>query len=451
MKVNCARCASLIILAALTSQAWCQDTGAPSLFPLPPLPSTGNIYPASRTGADLVWGPNEVSPVQTGPIQTPIQNDPPVITPGYIDAMKGGYDSCSSSVGSACGGSCCCHNHYIFANALLMSALQPGGYVTSVDSVSGSERVNFGSREFGNLWAGGFEIGTGWCFGGGCGGCGDCGGSCNTNALELVYWGVFPGSAQVGAAGNITSTIDFSDLDYNGANANVPFSNAAFQQVQTSYSFNSLEANLVGNSWCGGPFGCGMCGGCNGSPWGFGYIAGFRYINFHDNFLFSTSPAGTAIIGDPTELNYLVATTNNLFGFQLGAGLSYCVTNRLTAYCIGKTGIYDNRVTALQRVYGTAGNAVILNGPNTGEDFVVRTTDRDTLAVSGQFDLGGRWSITNSWSMNFGYRVLGLAGVATTDVNLHSNQFQNVDGIASVNRNGTFLLHGLFAGATYCW
>ena len=105
-----------------------------------------------------------------------------------------------------------------------------------------------------------------------------------------------PATAQ--RRGNINSTIDFGDLTYNGANANIPFTNAEFQQVQYSFNFNSVEANLVGNSLCGGPFGCGMCGCCmgrSGSPWGFGYLAGFRYINFSERFLFSSDPTGIDI------------------------------------------------------------------------------------------------------------------------------------------------------------
>ena len=70
-------------------------------------------------------------------------------------------------------------------------------------------------------------------------------------ALEVVYWGMFPATATIGATGNVTSMIDFSDLTYNGANANVPFTPANYQQVSAGYSFNSLEANLVGNSWSG--------------------------------------------------------------------------------------------------------------------------------------------------------------------------------------------------------
>jgi len=457
MKCHSARGASLaILLAALTSTAWCQDTGLPNLFPLPPLPAVGNGYAvAPAAGTDALWGQAELSPVQTSPLQSPeqIPKGQSFLGTDFSDAMKGGYGGGSAGIGGPCGGSNCCHNHYVYANALIMSHLKPGGFVTSVDSATFGQRINFCNREFGNLWNGGFEVGTGWCFGGGCGGCGGCG-CCNTNAIELVYWGIFPSTPSVHARDNINSTIDFGDLTYNGASANNAFQNAEFQRVQDSFSFNSVEANLVGNSWNGGPFGCGMCGGCNsrgGSPWGFGYIAGFRYLNFSERFLFSSDPTGFAINGDPAELNYLVQVNNNLFGFQLGGGLSYCVTNRLTAYAIGKAGIYDNHVTALQRVYGTLGNAIINNGPNAGQDFVVRTAGRETLGISGQFDLGGRWAITNSWSANFGYRVLGLAGVATSDVNVQRSQFHDVDGIATVQRTGSFLLHGLFAGATYCW
>jgi opacity protein-like surface antigen len=272
--------------------------------------------------------------------------------------------------------------------------------------------------------------------------------------LELVYWGVFPSDHTAQAFGNATSTIDFSDLIYNGASANVPFTNSALQQVTYGYNFNSVEANLVGNSWNGGPFGCsGRCGSCmgnGGSPWGWGYVAGFRYINFSEQFLFSADPNDTVLDGDPVELNYAVALNNNLFGFQLGVGLSYCVTSRLQAYAIGKIGVYNDRVTQFQKVYGTAGTALVNTGPFTGHPFEIRS-ERDSIASAGQFDLGGRWTITNNWSANFGYRFLTLAGVATADVNVRHGQFHDVDGLGVMSRNGSFLLHGAYAGVNYCW
>ena len=76
------------------------------------------------------------------------------------------------------------------------------------------------------------------------------------------------------------------------------------------------------------------------------------------------------------------------------------------------------------------GNATINNGPNAGQEFLVRSAARDTFAMSGQIDLGGRWAITNNWSVNFGYRVLGLAGVATADDNFQHEPVPRRDGIA---------------------
>jgi hypothetical protein len=419
------------------------------------MPAIGNGYgyPVTRAAVtDGLWGQEQISPVQSAPMQSPAQLSPmqssPVISNDYSEALKGGYDSCTTCMG---GGMNCCHNHYIYANALAMSLTKQCGFVPSVDSVTGNQRLNFCNTEFGNIWRGGFEIGAGWCLGGGCGsgGCGSCSPTC---ALELVYWGLFPTTSRIHSFDNLNSTIDFGDLDYNGANANAAFNNAQLQQVAHSWNFNSVEANIVGNCNGWGPFGCGMCGCCRGSgggPWGFGYTAGFRYLNFSDRFVFSSSP--TFDLNDPAAANYLVATNNNLFGFQLGGGISFCITNRLTAYVIGKAGVYDNSVTALQRVYGTQGNAVINNGSFAGQDFVVRTAPLATLATSGQIDLGGRWAITNNWTANFGYRVLGLAGVATTDVNIHTQNFHDVNGIAFTSRCGSVVLHGVYAGAVYCW
>jgi hypothetical protein len=465
MKCHSARGASLaIVLAVMTSTAVCQDTGHhPSLLPLPPLPRVPAGYTVSRAAAtDSLWGQEQISPVQTSPAQTspaqisPLQKDHSVINPDYGAAMKGGYESCTTPAG---GGMNCCSNHYVYANALVMSALKPGGYVTSIDDVTFDQRLNYCNREFGNIWRGGFEIGAGWCFGGGCGGCGECGsggcgGCCNTNAIEFVYWGLFPGTTTITAVDDMNSMIDFSGLDYNGANAQVPYTSAECQQVSGEWNFNSVEINLVGNSWNGGPFGCAMCGCCygrGGSPWGFGYVTGFRYMNFSDRFLFSSDPVGFEIDGEADELNYSIACNNNLFGYQLGAGLSYCVCDSFSAYAIAKTGIYGNSVTAYQTVYGTAGTATINNGPYTGEDFSVRTAAKMTLATCGQLDIGGRWSVTNHWTINGGYRVLGLAGVSTVDVNLQKANFHDVDGIAAVQRTGSFLLHGAYMGAAYCW
>jgi hypothetical protein len=134
----------------------------------------------------------------------------------------------------------------------------------------------------------------------------------------------------------------------------------------------------------------------------------------------------------------------------LGAGLSYCVTNRLSAYATAMFGVYDNYVTQSQRIYGTAGTAVVNNGPNSGLDFDVTGSDHD-LAFVGQFDVGGRWAISESWSVNFGYRLVGLTGVAIAETNAQLGNLQNLLGIADTQTTGSFVLHGAYGGVTYCW
>ena len=324
-----------------------------------------------------------------------------------------------------------------------MNRLRPGGFATSIFTATNGQAINFCNQEFGGNWVGGFEVGTGWCFG------------CNCNsAWKLVYWGLFPATGTAGATGGVTSLIDFRRPELQRRqrqravyqrSAPAGAERVQLQQRRSEPRRQWPVRRAVRLRHVR------LLQGRGGSPWGFGYTAGFRYINFTDRFLFSSNANSTDLVNDPNALNYLGQFNNNLFGFQIGTGLSYCVTNRLTAYVIGKVGVYDNCVTGLQRVYGTAGNAVINNGPYNGQAFVVRTANRSTFAMSGQIDIGGRWAVTNNWSANFGYRVLALAGVATADDNFQQSQFHDVDGVAFFNRSGSFLIHGAYAGATYCF
>ena len=444
MRFFCARSATVsmltgaIMLASLAGTLGAQDPGRPSLLPLPPLPSAPVGAGVSRTAAtDSLWGQPEPSPIP--------QVAPPgaeIMGPQYYEAMKGGYEGgCTTCTSGACA-PVGCHNQYVYANALLMTHVKQGGFVPGIDSVTGNAELFFCQPEFNNLWHGGFEIGTGWCFG--------C--NCN-NALEAVYWGIYPATGSALARGSLNSTIDFGDLTYDGANANTFYTNSTIQEVRYGFNFHSLETNIVGNGLCGGPFGCGQCGCClgqSGSPWGFGWTAGFRYINFSEQFLYRADTADFDFNGDPTELNYGMGLNNNLFGFQLGGGLSYCVSDSLSGYAIAKFGIYDNWVTTSQTVYGTQGRAVINNGPFVGDEFDVRSDD-NVFSCAGQFDLGGRYAINNDWSMNFGWRVMALSGVAISEVNVIDDQFQNVNGIASQQTTGSFIMHGGYVGATYCW
>jgi opacity protein-like surface antigen len=380
--------------------------------------------------SDALWGQPDPSPI-------------PVIEPGtatdYTDAMKGGYEGTCNTIAGPCGGSCGCHNHYLYANALLFNRLRPGGFATSVYG-NGDQAINFCNREFGGQWVGGFEIGGGWCFGCGC-----------NQALEVVYWGLYPGFGDNIATGTLDSMIDFSNVDYDGGSADLFFDGAAAHRIRYDLSFHSFEANLIGN--CGGPLGCGRCGccsPCHGSRWGHSWLAGFRYINFSSDFLFSADNADTVFDGSDSELNYEVDLDNDLYGFQLGVGLDYCVTSKLQAYAVAKFGVYLNDISHRQAIYGPLGAGTLNTGDFAGQDYVIDDSDVD-LAFAGQMDLGARYAFHDNWSVDFGWRLLGLSGVAITEDNVAQGNFQNVLGISDTQTTGSLILHGGYVGLTYCW
>ena len=390
-------------------------------------------YPVTQASAiDTLWA-NEGVDVQ--PPAPPSKGD--VISEDYKNAMQAPYEGCTTC-DSGCG-----NGKYIFANALIMTHDKRGGFVTSIDSTSGDPELLFCQPEYGNLWHGGFEIGGGYCF------------NCGQNAIEASYWGLYPSEGTITARGNLDSMIDFADLDYDGGDGNAYFDGSRAHRVAFEQEFHSFEVNLLGNSCQGGPFGCGMCGccspyGCNARRLGFGWIAGLRYINFTEDWMFSCDTDDTRFDNSRSELNYEVDLENHLFGFQLGGGINYCVTERLTAYATSKFGVYGNQIDMRQEIYGRNGRVTINNGDFAGDNCVIEGSDTD-LAFAGQFDLGGRWAINQRLSVNFGYRLLGLTGVAVTEDNVAQGNFQNVLGIADVQTGGSLLLHGGFAGLTYCW
>jgi long-subunit fatty acid transport protein len=66
-------------------------------------------------------------------------------------------------------------------------------------------------------------------------------------------------------------------------------------------------------------------------------------------------------------------------------------------------------------------------------------------------DIGGRYTINQNWGVDFGYRVLALSGVAITEDNVAQGNFQNELGISDTQTTGSYILHGGYAGLTYCW
>ena len=448
-----ALCALWLAGAALVTDTTGQDVGAPALFPIP-LPSA---YPVALTAGreaagDLSWhvsvpdpavpSPSDLPPgtipgpgVAQSPAQSPVQaND-------YQAAMKGAWDSCTDSVPSPskdsfCADAGCGPRHFVYANGLVMTRINGGGFVTSTDG--GDPALAFDSSSFGNTWHGGFELGGGCCYG------------CD-RGLEFVYWGLYPASVERTATGTLDSTIDLTDIDYDFADGNAIFDGATAHRLRFDYDLHSAELNLLGNY--GGPLGCGRLGYCGtgcSERWGFGWLAGFRYINYTEDWLFSAELDDTTFDNETDQLNYEVDVQNNLLGFQLGLGLDYCVTHKLQAYVIGKAGIYGNMIDMQQGIYGSAGGATLNSGPLAGEFYDLDTDDLD-LAMCSQIDVGGRCALSQCWSLDFGWRVLALSGVAIAEDNVAQSNLGIAAGTGDIQTASSVIIHGGYAGLTYAW
>ncbi len=455
-----------ILTDACLPSAKAQEIGAPALFPIP-LPSA---YPVALTAGrdaadDLSWhvsvpssaqpSPSDLPPaIETGrgpeqlPLQSPAQSpaqwptQSPVQSYDYQAAMKGAWDSCSDSVpnpskDSFCADAGCGPRHFVYANGLVMTRINSGGFVTSTDG-GGDPALAFDSSSFGNHWHGGFELGGGCCFGG-------------SRGLEFVYWGLYPASAEQTATGTLDSTIDLADIDYDFSDGNAIFDGAAAHRLRFDYDLHSAELNLLGNY--GGPLGCGRLGYCGtgcGERWGFGWLAGFRYINYTEDWLFSAELDDTEFDNEADQLNYEVDVQNHLIGFQLGLGLDYCITHKFQVYAIGKAGIYGNAIDMQQSIYGSAGDATLNSGPLAGEFYDLDTDDFD-LAMCSQIDLGGRCALSRSWSLDFGWRVLGLSGVAIAEDNVAQSNLGLAAGSGDIQTSSSVIIHGGYAGLTYAW
>ena len=275
--------------------------------------------------------------------------------------------------------------------------------------------------------------------------------NCGQNSIQFAYWGLYPGTSEANAYGAATAAgidriLHFDALEYDAGAGNQNlgdtfFFNAERHRVQRSYQANNLELNLLGHNFTNG---------C--SPLQLGWLAGVRYFRFDDNFLYSSDPNDTVFTGAPEEVHYAIDAQNNLLGFQIGGQANYCVGPRLGLFANTKVGVYGNHMSQTSRIYGSNGQAFVGDAasPYFGQD-VYATASKNTYSMIGDLSIGANWCINPCWSINAGYRAVGLTGVALSTNQVPGDFIAALDSIRTVYPNGCVLLHGAFAGVNYCY
>ena len=183
----------------------------------------------------------------------------------------------------------------------------------------------------------------------------------------------------------MSGIFNWDSLTYNGLNMGVGFvDNAQVHALFRENEAHNIELNVL--SFTGG----------NGGPSSFRYtmLAGVRYFRYQDHLTFRSDPNDTAFTGEVDEVYYDIQTINNLIGLQVGGVGTYCVGPRLSLNVGTKVGLYGNHITHSSQIGGTAGIAVINNGPNNGLAFDVNNSKDDVAFLSEVF-LGTGYSISS--------------------------------------------------------
>jgi len=170
---------------------------------------------------------------------------------------------------------------------------------------------------------------------------------------------------------------------------------------------------------------------------------GLRWFQYNDSIDFAFDVDGRAgFTGN--DIYDTTSTENNLFGYQFGSRLVYCLASRVNLNIGGKFGVYGNEAEFRHRL-GTQFTAAELAAmPGLQIDY--HTTDT-VLSTLGEIDLGLGVRVTNAWTVRGGYRVMGVTGLASSDN--YSRDYSSSASASALHADTSLLLHGAYVGADF--
>ncbi|MCC9645082.1 hypothetical protein LOC71_22620 [Rhodopirellula sp. JC740] len=172
---------------------------------------------------------------------------------------------------------------------------------------------------------------------------------------------------------------------------------------------------------------------------------GLRWFQFKDSVDYAFDVDGRAGY-TMNDIYDTTSTENDLFGYQFGSQLIYCLGSRVNFNVGGKFGLYGNQAEFRHRL-GTQDTAAELAAmPGLAIDY--ETTDT-VLSTLGEFDLGLGVRVSNCWTIRGGYRVLGATGLAIADN--YSRDYSSSASASALHADSSLILHGAYLGANFNW
>ena len=202
--------------------------------------------------------------------------------------------------------------------------------------------------------------------------------------------------------------------------AGMTFADVDTVMTSTSGSFKSVEINW--RRWNQGTV-----------TW----LNGFRWVEWNQTLGITDNYSGSGTGGSDA---LSVATGNDLYGAQTGLDiLLWNAGGRIKFNGIGKAGVYYN-YKAYQRT--------ALLGDRVVGDFAAAA---DQTSFVGEIGVNGSVQITQWLSWRMGYNFFWLSGVAVPASQLSLVNQPAPDDIATINTNGSVLLHGVTTGLEARW
>lgn len=389
----------------------------------------------SNLDPTVIEGPNQSDPVPeyTGAPAPPADGTQGPIVDQSTDPTCGPDASCIDGwLGGNCG-----PKWFGGVGGLIMTRDRANNTWLSYDQ-NNSDVTRLYTNDAAMTWAGGVETRLGRYLNGG------------QNALEAVYWGVYPGTQEAciessdPVNSSLRSTLDFSSLQFTGPNGLYPvtdvLNSAMCHRYQASNNFQNIEINFLGYGCCGPTWNNGACA----SPLNFSWLGGIRYFRFEDCFnYYAWTPSDF--------FNYDINTINNLFGVQLGGRMDYWATQSWRVYSGIKFGLYGNQISQSQVINNSVAAATVqeIGCEHDGQQYWLSSSKTDA-AFLGELDLGTSYQITRRWSAYAGYRAVAATGVALTN-NQIPTYLCDIQDACNIDSNGSLILHGVYAGIGFNW
>lgn len=165
----------------------------------------------------------------------------------------------------------------------------------------------------------------------------------------------------------------------------------------------------------------------------FSVLAGFRYVNWHENLGVASDPVNPIAPGTMTQ-NY--HTSNSLYGFQVGGDWKSMLTQRFGLEVGGKAGVFG------------AESDFDANATVPGFGPLATGGNRTRASFVGELGVVGTYNLTDYLKLRAGYQVMWIEGLALAPDQISGTNFL---GASPVNNHGGVFLHGAVVGLELRW